>query len=136
MQCDFYVEYNPEKLNEILDNKYQSRASVYSNARNCITNPGEFYLVPYGQRGRSLSVATWLACFDGHKEVFLLGAEGLLDNGEYDQKLIHEMSCIMRDYPTVIFVYVSDNIRPNDQWRKNLNFESWNYAKFVSVCVI
>ena len=136
MQCDFYVEYNPEKLDEILEQGYQTKASVYSNARNCITHPGEFYLVPYGQRGRSLSVATWLACFDGHREVFLLGAEGQADNGEYDQQLINEMDNIMKEYDTVSFICVSDNIKPNDQWRKNLNFESWNYAKFVSVCDI
>ena len=46
------------------------------------------------------------------------------------------MDNIMKEYDTVSFICVSDNIKPNDQWRKNLNFESWNYAKFVSVCDI
>ena len=136
MQCDFYVEYDPEKLAEIREQKYSEKVTVYSNARNCITNTGEFYLVPYGQRGRSLSVATWMACFDGHKEVFLLGAEGQADNGKYDQQLVNEMDNIMKEYATVSFIYVSDNIKPNDQWRKNLNFVQWKYGQFVSHCDI
>ena len=142
----------PERYRTEYDGEFVITVNTIKNGqkhqeREWIANPienqhisgraaGEFYLVPYGQRGRSLSVATWLACFDGHKEVFLLGAEGQADNGEYDQQLINEMDNIMKEYNTVSFIYVSDNIKSNDQWRKNLNFESWNYAKFVSVCDI
>jgi hypothetical protein len=136
MQCDFYVEYDPEKLAEITQAEYQKRVSVYSNARNCIANPGEFYLVPYGQRGKSVSVATWLACFDGHKEIFLVGVDGVDANNVYDGKLTHEMNIIMQEYSNINFIYVSDSSRPDDTWRKNVNFEIWNYWKFISYCDI
>ena len=101
MQCDFYVEFDKDKLQEIKDKNYQEIVSVYTNARNCIDNPGEFYLVPYGVRGKSISVATWLACFDGHKEIFLIGVDGLNKDDEPDEKLVNQMNGIFVDYPTV-----------------------------------
>jgi hypothetical protein len=136
MQCDFYVEYNSEKLDEILEQGYQARASVYSNARNCLTNPGEFYLVPYGERGNSVTIATWLACFDGHKEVFLIGVDGTNEDGSTNQKKIRELDNVMRTYSNVKFIYVSDGRPAPDEWRQNRNFVQWKYSQFVSHCDI
>jgi len=136
MQCDFYIEFDQEKLNELLETGYQKKVSVYSNARNCISNAGEFYLVPYGTRGRSLTVATWLACFDGHKEIFLLGADARNSIGEFDEQLVNQMNQVMSQYRDVKFVFVSDNIPPSNVWKQNINFDIWTYGEFVSFCDI
>lgn len=136
MQCDFYVEFDQGVLKQIQNEGYQKISSVYSNARNCIDNPGEFYLVPYGTRGKSIAVATWLACFDGHKEIFLLGADCRNANSEFDAQLVNEMNSVINQYASVKFVYVSDNIPPSDIWRENQNFSIWTYADFISFCDI
>ena len=136
MQCDFYIEYDKEKLKEIQEQKYSEKVTVYSNARNCISNPGEFYLVPYGQRGSSISVAAWLACFDGHKEVYLLGVDGTNENEDANQQKINELNKIITTYPGVQFIYVSDSKLAPDQWRQNRNFVQWKYGQFVSHCDI
>lgn len=136
MQCDFYVEFDKEKLTEIKEAKYQEKVSVYSHARNCIDDPGEYYLVPYGVRGKSIAVATWLACFDGHTEVFLVGADAMYENDTPDQKTINGMNAVFQDYPIVKFFYVSDGCVAHDQWRNNTNFSQINYAEFISYCDI
>ena len=136
MQCDFYVEFDKEKLAKIKEAKYQERVSVYTNARNCIDNPGEFYLVPYGERGNSVTIATWLACFDGHKEVYLVGVDGTNEDESTNQKKINELSNIMTTYPSVEFIYVSDGQLAPDQWRQNRNFAQWKYRQFISHCDI
>jgi hypothetical protein len=136
MQCDFYIEYDKENLAEISEQKYSEKATVYSNARNCISNPGEFYLVPYGQRGTSVSVAAWLACFDGHKEVYLVGVDGTNDDQGTNQKKINELATIMITYPSVQFIHVSDGKLAPDEWRQNRNFIQWTYHQFVSHCDI
>jgi len=136
MQCDFYVEFAQEKLEELKTEKYQERVSVYTHARNCIDDPGQYYLVPYGVRGKSIAVATWLACFDGHKEVFLLGVDALDNEDNPDEKVIRGMNAVFLDYPSVKFYYVSDGASAHGVWRKNLNFEQMSYAEFVSYCDI
>ena len=136
MQCDFYVEFDKEKLAEIKEAKYQERVSVYTYARNCIDDPGEYYLVPYQMRGKSVVVATWLACFDGHTEIFLIGVDGLTAQDEPDEKLIKQMNRVLEDYPTVKFYYVSDGASAHNLWRKNANFNQMSYAEFISYCDI
>lgn len=136
MQCDFYVEFDPEKLAEIREQKYSEKVSVYTNARNCISNPGEFYLVPYGERGNSVTIAAWLACFDGHKEVYLVGVDGTNEDEGINQKKINELATLMTTYSSVQFIYVSDGKFAPDQWRQNRNFDQWKYSQFVSHCDI
>jgi len=136
MQCDFYVEFDELKLAQLKEEKYQEKVTVYSNARNCINDPGEYYLVPYGVRGKSISVATWLACFDGHKEIFLIGADALDKEDMPDVKTVKEMNAVFETYSTTKFYYVSDGVSPHDMWRKNANFNHMSYAEFVSYCDI
>jgi len=136
MQCDFYVEFDKQKLSELKEAKYQQKVSVYSHARNCIDDPGEYYLVPYGVRGKSIAVATWLACFDGHTEIFLLGADAMFDDDTPDQKTVNGLDAVFKDYPTVKFYYVSDGCAAHDQWRNNNNFQQMSYAEFISYCDI
>ena len=136
LQCDFYVEFEKEKLAEIKEAKYQEKVSVYSNARACIDDPGEYYLVPYGVRGKSLAVAMWLACFDGHKEIFLVGADAQDKFDQPDVKKVKSVNKVICDYPSVIFYYVSDGASAHDMWREHANFNQMSYAEFISYCDI
>ena len=136
MQCDFYVEFEKEKLAEIKEAKYQERVSVYTHARNCIDDPGEYYLVPYGQRGASIEIAAWLACFDGHKEVFLLGVDATDLDQSINEKRIKGLDAIIKMYKNVQFIHVTDNASPPDVWQDNPNFVTWKYAQFISYCDI
>ena len=136
MQCDFYVEFDRQKLLEIKSEKYQEKVAVYSNARNCIDDPGEFYLVPYGVRGKSITVATWLACFDGHKEIFLIGADACNTDGNADEQTVKEMNAVFDNYSTTKFYFISDFGNTHNLWRENTNFSQISYAEFISYCDI
>ena len=136
MICDFYVEFDVPTLEKLIETKYNEKTSVYSNARNCINSPGEFYLVPYGERGRSVAVAAWLACFDGHDEVYLIGVDGTNAAGEVDETTVHQFNRVITSYPGVKFVYVSDSISPPSVWKENVNFSQCTYGNFVSKCDI
>jgi hypothetical protein len=92
--------------------------------------------VPYGVRGKSITVATWLACFDGHKEVFLIGADAYDASGNADEKTVKEMNAVFDNYTTTKFYYVSDSGNTHDSWRENINFSQISYAEFISYCDI
>lgn len=136
MKCDFYVEFDIPTLEKLVEIKYTEKTSVYSNARNCINTPGEFYLVPYGERGRSVAVASWMACFDGHKEVYLIGVDGTNASGEVDETSVNQLNRVIAKYPSVKFVHVSDGISPPNVWKENVNFSQCTYGSFVSNCDI
>mgnify|MGYP001247843789 CR=1 FL=1 len=136
MQCDFYVEFDKDKLQELKQENYQEVVSVYTNARNCIDDPGQYYLVPYGVRGNSVAVATWLACFDGHTEIFLIGVDALDEKDEPLVKKIESMNKVISEYTSVNFYYVSDGAKAHDMWRNHANFQQQSYAEFISYCDI
>jgi hypothetical protein len=77
-----------------------------------------------------------LACFDGHKEVYLLGVDGTNENEDANQQKINELNKIITTYPGVQFIYVSDSKLAPDEWRQNRNFVQWKYGQFVSHCDI
>ena len=46
---------------------------VYTTTRQCLTHPGEFYLIPHNPNMCIEALVVYLAAFDGHKEIFMLG---------------------------------------------------------------
>lgn len=46
---------------------------VYGTADMVLAYPGKFYLVPQNPNWNSGAIAAYLACFDGHKQVYLMG---------------------------------------------------------------
>ena len=73
MRLDFAVEVDSAQLQPIIDSKYYEDNVVYTTARNCIQNPGDFYLIPQSPKLLMPALPVYLAAFDGHKEIFLLG---------------------------------------------------------------
>ena len=76
MQPDFLIAYNPFMVNEIVKSGYTKNNIVLSNASNLVQHPGDLHLFPYSHNMCAGALATWLACFDGHKKVYLLGFDG------------------------------------------------------------
>ena len=73
MRLDFAVEKNLNKLQEIIESGYQVDNIVYTTATNCLIYPGEFYIIPHNPRLCDVALLLYLAAFDGHKEIFMLG---------------------------------------------------------------
>jgi len=132
MRLDFAVETNNNNLAAILTTGYQQDNIVYTTARNCIANPGEFYLIPYKPRLIDMTIAVYLAAFDGHQEVFLLGYtdESPGDSLNWQAQLAE----VFVAYPGVKFYLVGENTRMPDVWVDCFNTQVMTYLEFISYC--
>ena len=132
MRLDFAVETNSNNLTGILETRYQRDNIVYTTARNCISSPGEFYLIPYKPRLIDMSTAVYLAAFDGHLEVFLLGYtdETLGNSLNWEAQL----DDVFVAYPGVKFYLVGENTRMPDIWVDCFNTQVMTYPEFISYC--
>jgi len=134
--CNFYVSRDKEILERCIEKEYTVHTVCYTSTTNCLAYPGEFYLTPYKTLGSDQLIAAWIACFDGHKEVFLLGYD-YLD----DQATIAEICDLMNTYKGVKFTRVSagpkrdqfDNQTPED-WKWCTNFSEMSYTQWISYC--
>jgi len=73
---DFLVATGPEIVKEIAQSGYCQDHIVYTTANYILKYPGKFYLIPQNVPFNSGTVATYMACFDGHKKVYMFGMEG------------------------------------------------------------
>lgn len=73
----FLVANGSEIINEIASSGYTNDKIVYANANALLDNPSKFYLIPQDPSWNAGTIATYLACFDGHKTVYLLGFDGV-----------------------------------------------------------
>lgn len=84
-QPDFLVVTGADIAAEIADAGYLADHIVYSNAEQLLAHPGQYYLIPQNLHYDAGSLAVYLACFDGHKKIFMMGfdsydAAGQLNN--------------------------------------------------------
>jgi len=73
MPVQFYVSTNQEDLAEIQETEYYQDNIVYTSTGTVLKNPQQFYLVPHSPFVSDLALAVYLAAFDSHQEIFLLG---------------------------------------------------------------
>lgn len=132
MRLDFTVETNPAGLAQILQTGYQQQNIVYTTGRNCIANPGEFYLIPHRPRLIDMMMAVYLAAFDGHQEIFLLGYtdETPGDSLNWESQLTE----IFLAYPDVKFYLVGESTRMFAAWVECFNVEVKPYSEFITYC--
>ncbi|RLD65944.1 MAG: hypothetical protein DRI98_14150 [Bacteroidetes bacterium] len=133
MVPDFLVCQNSQTIPEMIKAGYPSKSVVYSTAKNCLKFPGELFLIPYSLSMQSHAAACWLACFDGHKEIYLVGYEKTDKKGAEQTKMIHAVAQVMKVYPHVKFIQVTTNASP-DAWRRRVNFSNTRTEDYVSNC--
>ena len=157
MRVDFFITVDTKKLEECIALKYTEAAVVYTLGSNCMKYPGEFYLIPHNVKYTTGAMAVWLAAFDGHKEIFLLGFDGQQQNGYNnniyissddpakniqpdDEMQIHYIKTIMNTYPEIQFYRVSGQNKVDTQtpeeWKWCLNFKEMTYQEWISYCDI
>jgi hypothetical protein len=132
MRLDFTVETDADALNKILESSYQTSNIVYTTPRYCIAHPGEFYLIPLRPRLVDLATVVYLAAFDGHKEVFLLGYTDETPAGHSDW--ISQLTNIFSAYTGTKFYLVGESTRMPDIWLNCVNVQSMNYRDWFGYC--
>ena len=132
MRLDFAVETNNNNLTKILDTAYQRDNIVYTTGRNCISHPGEFYLIPHKPRLIDMTLAVYLAAFDGHQEIFLLGYTDETPGDALNWQA--QLAEVFVAYPGVKFYLVGETTRMPDAWVQCFNVEVIDYPYFISYC--
>lgn len=127
----FLVAVGDDMCNEIAESGYGEERIVYANSQRIPQHPGSFYLIPQDPAWNAGSLAMYLACFDGHETVYLLGFDGEagagLNNNVYagtpgyapltntysEAFWVKTMVHVMETYPDVDFV----RVMPTPNWR-------------------
>jgi len=78
---DFLIAVGNGIVKEIAESTYTAENIVYANGQHVIDYPGKFYLIPQNVAFDAGSLAVYLACFDGHKKIFLMGFDGYDEAG-------------------------------------------------------
>ena len=74
----FLVVNNPEVARQVVTSGYADNNVVLTGRGNIELFPNKFHLIPYGIRMNAGAIAAYLAAFDGHHTVYLVGVD--LDN--------------------------------------------------------
>ena len=135
---DFLIAVGNKIVKEIAESTYTAENIVYANGQHVIDYPGKFYLIPQNVAFDAGSLAVYLACFDGHKKIFLMGFDGYDEAGNVnniykdtsgypasteDQNETFwnlSLSTVMDTYPEVEFI----SIMPTAQWYVPATFDS------------
>jgi len=73
---DFLIAVGDDIVKEIANSNYPTNNIVYTNGQHILEYPGKFYLIPQNLYWDAGSLAVYMACFDGHKKIFLIGFDG------------------------------------------------------------
>lgn len=73
---DFLITTGDVIAKEIANSGYADSNIVYATADLTLKYPGKFYLIPQNIQFDAGALAAYMACFDGHKKVFLIGYDG------------------------------------------------------------
>lgn len=151
MSPDFLVVTGNQIIEEIVHSGYTNNHIVYANAENIVKHLGKFYMIPQNIYYDAGALALYMACFDGHDKIFLVGFDQYkepgpvnniykdtvgypksteIENGEF---FARSLATIMQTYPMVEFVKVAEYknqwIHP---WLSPLpNFRQIDYRDFV-----
>ena len=149
---DFVIATGDRLLREIADSGYCDSRVVYANNEPLTRFPGKFNLIPQNPQFNSGAIAAYLAAFDGHKKVFMLGFDGN-DTPGYNYNVykgttgyysdstpitedfwVQSLELIMTTYNETEFVRVAPtaSFRTPEAWKYCLNYRQIDFRQFAS----
>ena len=148
---DFMVVTNRLIAKEMVDTNYIKNNIVYTRVDITLEFPKKFYLIPHDPYADAGTTAMYLAAFDGHKRIYLIGFDGQdttgINNNIYagsngydhrnasvsDTKWIRAQAEVMQVYNDVDWVIVSEaGTRPlPEEWKYIPNLRSVSYRDWT-----
>lgn len=130
---DFLIVTDPLKVQAVVDANYTEDHIVYTNAQYIVEYPGKFYLVPQNPAYDAGAMAAYMACFDGHKKLFLLGYDSYFDNPE-NTFYINTLVAVMNTYKETEFVRVcpSASVACSAELQRCVNFRQIGMRDFIT----
>lgn len=155
----FYREYTPDFLvvsnrviaEEVSKSGYTKDNIVYTRVDISLEFPKNFYLIPHDPYADAGTTAAYIAAFDGHKKIYLLGFNGQSQQGVNDNiyagtrgydtadaivsdlKWIAGITALCRIYDDVDFVRVTESGRRStpEVWKSVTNLRQISFRDFV-----
>lgn len=105
---DFLVAVDADTVNELATSGYTNDNIVYVHGEHILAHPGKFYLIPQNLAFDAGALAVYMACFDGHSKVYLLGYDSYTETDEHKTQefFIKALTAIVTTYTEVDFVRV------------------------------
>jgi hypothetical protein len=132
MRLDFVVETEKEQLQDLITQEYYKDNIVYTTARNCLEYPGLFYLIPNRPHLLNIALLLYLAAFDGHKEIFLLGYNK--DTPCEHPRWTEQVTEIFTTYPGIKFYLAGESTNMPALWLDQSNVTTMTYRDFIGYC--
>jgi hypothetical protein len=148
---DFLIATGNEIIKELAESDYINDHIVYTDAEHTLQYPNKFYLIPYNSYMDAGTTAAYIAAFDGHKRVYMLGFDhqsghGFNNNVYAGTACYQPVNCNVSDdrwiktrkmlfdvYDDVEFILVSHSGRMtvSDTWASCLNFRQASLRTFA-----
>lgn len=132
MRLDFTVDTDYNKLQSLIESNYAENNMVYTTAKNFTKNLGKFYLIPQYPHVCTEALPIYLAAFDGHKEIFLIGYSKETSTG-YDN-WINQITDIITAYAGTMFFIVGNEFNMPPEWLSCPNTKTLNNRDFITYC--
>jgi len=129
MRLDFTVEKNPAILDQLIETEYHKHNTIYTSPKYCFEHPGDFYNIPHNPVMLDVCLLPYLAAFDGHREIFLLGYHN--DAGIGQSSWESQMHQIMNVYSGTKFYYVGHESQMPKVWKDSANVALMTYRQFI-----
>jgi hypothetical protein len=142
-------------IDEIANSSYTNDNIVYTNNLHLLEHPNKFYLIPYDPYADAGTTAAYIAAFDGHKRIYLIGFDGYdtegynnniyADTNGYDDKwkfevesnkLIMNRFQLFNVYNDVDFIWVTQSGRSTipEQLKWCINHRQISFRDLVLEC--
>lgn len=129
MRLDFALDKNIDVINELIQNGYYKNNIIYTSPRNCLKYPGVFYTIPYNPPVVDQVLLPYLAAFDGHKEIFLLGYH--TDAGIGNTDWMWQMEKLFAAYQSTKFYHIAPAPHTPPTWKNYSNLVQMSHREFV-----
>jgi len=152
-QPDFLIAVGSQIASEIRQSGYAADNVVYSTPDNILKYPGTFHVIPQNPNWNAGAVASYIACFDGHSRIYLLGHDGI-DTAGYPNNVYQDsnaytdyasvtdkfwalaMGLVFKTYPLVDFVLVNSTGRGYmpAEWLGHTNLRRISFRDMILEC--
>ncbi len=148
---DFLVAVGNGIVSEIANSNYTKDNIVYTSSIHLLEYPNKFYLIPYDPYTDAGTTAAYIAAFDGHRRVYMIGFDGQ-DSAEYnynvyagttnydarqatvsDRRWVEDRATLFRTYNETEFIRVTKKGREPvpESWKYFNNFRTISLNDFV-----
>jgi hypothetical protein len=148
---DFLVVRGNSIVDELATSEYVNNNIVYASSIDVLGHPSKFYLIPIDPYCDAGTTAAYIAAFDGHTTIFLLGFDNqdspdynynvyadttgydAHNNSTSDDKWIADRAMLVKTYSEVDFVWVTKFGRTTmpTAWTTLVNYRQISFKEFV-----